>query len=213
MRRVFVLTVIGVMAALPSAASAGSAFDFSFTTANGGSVAENSISTFPLDMVGLDGLTNDITGMGESAPFAIASLELEIAGLSHSTPMNLTALLIDSFGRLNVIVMDGQGGSFSITGVDLAFNDNAPVPLPVGGQITTGTFLPPALATVNDFAQFDNSGTGAWVLVIINDVRNNQLGGGNASFDSFTLRGTVPEPVTLSLLALGALVTLRRTRR
>jgi len=211
MRRTLVLAIVGVFAALPNAASAQAGFDFSFTAAgtSGVGIGPGGIGLFPLDMVGASGLTNDATGLPEPSPFSIASVELEISGLTHPSPMDLTVLLLDPFGR-NVVVMDGQGGAFAVSGVDLTFNDAAAAALPIGAPISTGTFLP----SLNSFSQFDNSGTDAWLLVVINDVRNNQLAGGDpAGFDSFTLRGVVPEPMTLSLLALGAMATLRRSRR
>ena len=211
MRRALTLASVCVLAAFPVAANAGSGFDFSFTTPTGGTVQSSGIGVFALDMVGTSGLKNEVTGLFPQQAFPIASIELEIKGLTHATPVDLLAFLIDPFGR-NVVVLDGQGGQFPVTGVDLVFNDGAGIPLPVGTQITSGIYLP-SPSSSGIFSQFDNSGTDAWSLVIINLHRDNQGSGSNASFDSFTLRGTVPEPVTLSLLALGALMTLRRSRR
>jgi len=55
---------------------------------------------------------------------------------------------------------------------------------------------------------FNFRGMDEWTLVIVDDSEGNQ-----GFLNSFTLRGTVvPEPVTLSLLAIGALTTLRRRR-
>lgn len=212
MRRALVLATVLGLAAFPVTAHAG-AFDFSFTATGtaGTPVPDGGIGVFPLDMVGASGLVNDVTGLPEAVPFSIASIELEIKGLTHATPMDLLAFLIDPFGG-NVVVMDNQGGQFAVSGVNLVFNDFAANPLPGNAQITSGTYLPSPTSSGN-FAGFTNSGTDAWVLVIINDNRDNQGAGSPASFDSYTLRGTVPEPVTLSLLAIGALVTLRRSRR
>ena len=78
----------------------------------------------------------------------------------------------------------------------------------------SGTYQPEGLATGRDLGLSTFvDGTGGsplpWYLVVIDDSA-----GGSGQFESWTLRGTyVPEPVTLSLLALGALTLLRRKRR
>ena len=103
-------------------------------------------------------------------------------------------------------IMDDRGDQFPITDVDLVFSDKAAghLPPPPDVAIESGTYF----AEVEEgFGQFDNSGTDAWVLVVIDDDT-----GGMGEFDSWTLRG-VPEPATLSLLALGALAIVRRRRR
>ena len=135
----------------------------------------------------------------------ITSLELVMTGLVHSEAGDLDIYLIDPFGKTLKIMTDrGVGAPIN---ANLTFNDTAAALPPENGQILTGTYLPEG---VPGFSKYIGgaSGTDAWVLVVIDDSPGN-----TGSLESFTLRGTyVPEPVTLSLLALGALTLLRRRR-
>ena len=135
----------------------------------------------------------------------ITSLELVMTGLVHSEAGDLDIYLIDPFGKTLKIMTDrGVGAPIN---ANLIFNDTAAALPPENGQILTGTYLPEG---VPGFSKYIGgaSGTDAWVLVVIDDSPGN-----TGSLESFTLRGTyVPEPVTLSLLALGALTLLRRRR-
>jgi len=135
----------------------------------------------------------------------ITSLELVMTGLVHSEAGDLDIYLIDPFGKTLKIMTDrGVGAPIN---ANLTFNDTAAALPPENGQILTGTYLPEG---VPGFSKYIGgaSGTDAWVLVVIDDSPGN-----TGSLQSFTLRGTyVPEPVTLSLLALGALTLLRRRR-
>jgi len=144
----------------------------------------------------------------------ITSLELVMTGLVHSEAGDLDIYLIDPFGKTLKIMTDrGVGAPINAT---LIFRDNyVPLPVvdlppengPIPFGIPSGTYLPEG---VPGFSKYIGgaSGTDAWVLVVIDDSPGN-----TGSLESFTLRGTyVPEPVTLSLLALGALTLLRRRR-
>ena len=163
---------------------------FEFTGA-GGAIPDADVGFFLINM--------------DPDAFPISFIELEITGLSHASPMDLNIFLIDPLGR-SLEIMDDRGNQFPITDVDLLFSDKAAghLPPPPDVSIESGTYF---AEIEGGFGQFDNAGTDAWILVVIDDDI-----GGMGEFDSWTLRG-VPEPVTLSLLALGALVTLRRKRR
>ena len=162
-------------------------WDFEFT-ANGGEVPDAGIGVFPLFM--------------DPSPGSIVYLELEINGLSHPAPMDLDVYLIDPFGTTLAVMLD-RGGQTAITDVDLVFTDKA-VGYP-SEPIISGTYLPEG---PGGFFQFTNPGTDAWILLMIDDDADTL---GNGGFDTYTLRG-IPEPVTLTLLALGAIATLRRRR-
>ena len=130
----------------------------------------------------------DLTLAPPSPDYTITYLELEIVGLSHDRPEDLNIFLLDPLGE-GIEVMDDAGDGFSVGSLTLVY-------LPDGPEA---------------FTDYDGTevGTASWFFVMIDDAV-----GDSGSFESVSLHGTaVPEPVTLSLLAVGALVTLRRRRR
>ena len=173
-------------------------FLFSFTVP-GGDISDQGIGVFPLFMD------------NPQIPI-IKSIELDVLGLTHTSPMDLDFYLIDPFGGM-IEIMTDRGNQLPIAGVDLTFSDTASTVPPEAGPIVPGTYMPEGLFMGTDIG-FEtyvggSGGTDAWILLMIDDAA-----GDTGGFDHYTLRGTyVPEPVTLSLLALGALVTLRRRRR
>jgi len=194
MKHILSLALITVMA-VQSTASAGTD-DFSFT-ADGGDIPDDAIGVFPLFM------------RSELIPQVpiITSIELDITGLTHTDPWDLDIYLIDPFGNPLEIMTD-RGDRVGITNVNLTFADGASGLPPENTELLSDTYLPEG---PGGFAQYigGSGGTDAWILVVIDDSPDDTGG-----FQNFTLHGTfVPEPVTLSLLALGALVTLRRKRR
>ncbi|MGB2987040.1 MAG: PEP-CTERM sorting domain-containing protein [Phycisphaerae bacterium] len=198
MKTASVLVLIVGFLAFPTATVGGPPpWNFTFT-APGGNIPDDWLGVFPLFM------TPDIV--------KIESIELDIFGLSHDEPQDMDVYLIDPFGHV-IEIMTDLGGSTAITAVDLTFSD-AGTTLPTE-PIMSGMYRPEGLFNGNDlgFATYVGGPGGtappaAWILVFIDDA---PLGTG--CFGSYTLRGTyVPEPVTLTLLALGAFVALRRRR-
>ena len=184
-------------------------FPFNFTFSSGGGViADNSINVFAQDM--------DIPGQPSPSIPEIVSLELQIHGLQYQDWDDLDILLINPFGQAIEIMTDRGSGFSNATGppINLTFSDLGLSPVPLNGPVSAGTFLPEGLANATDagFGTFvgASGGTDAWILLVIDDAGN--PGGG--SFTQWVLSGVaVPEPATLSLLALGAVALLRRTTR
>ena len=183
---------------------------FSFTAVSAvPAIPDEDIAVFPLTMSPAYSDPFDQFGVPLIPPPypmpVITSLELVLTGLRHTEAGDLDIYLIDPFGKTLRIMTDlGVGAPIN---ANLTFNDTAAALPPENGQILTGTYLPEG---VPGFSKYIGgaSGTDAWVLVVIDDSPGN-----TGSLESFTLRGTyVPEPVTLSLLALGALTLLRRRR-
>jgi len=171
----------------------GGPYDFSFT-APGGTIPDEGIGVFPLVM---------------TTPVSfIASLELEINDLSHDSIADVDMYLISPFGRY-IEIMTDRGGMNAVSNLDLVFSNKASS-LP-GTPMMSGTYSPEGFNNETD-AGFDTfisktGGPGSWILLIVDDAAAD-----TGSIGSFSLRGTVPEPVTLSLLGIGALAALRRRR-
>ncbi len=143
----------------------------------------------------------------------IVYLEVEVTGFSHGAPWDVDIWLVPPFNLDAMILMGDQGDQVQIpqgAPVDLLFTDKADDPLPreFGVGLETGSWLP----KVGTFDQYYNGpvfGTTPWTLLISDDDTN--AGG---QIESITLRGVVvPEPATLSLLALGAVAVAVRRRR
>ena len=199
----FVVSLACTLACLfsGSIASAGNSSEvsFSFTQVVNADIPDNDLSVYRIVM------TPDIA--------EITSIQLDINGLFHADPEDLDIFLISPFGD-DINIMTDLGDGDPLLNVNLTFDDNADAPPPSNSQIFSGTYQPEGLTTGRDsgLSTFVG-GTGGnplpWYLVVIDDSE-----GGSGQFESWTLRGTyVPEPVTLSLLALGALTLLRRKRR
>ena len=186
MKRASVVSALLLSLAASQAAFGG--VDFSYTEP-GGAIRDNLATAFPLTM-------------DSAADPSIVDLELEITGLTHPAPWDLDIYLIDPFGNMLDVQLD-RGDQSAVNNLTLIFNDNgSDLPLNPDTPLSTGPWKPED-GTFAD--KFEFRGTDAWLLLIVDDTP-----GGTGSFTSWTLRGTVPEPVTLSLLAIGAVATLRR---
>jgi len=198
------------MSMLPSVALATdrpTVFDFEYTfpaspTAPRVNIADYAVQWFVINVI-------------DPPTEAVTYLEFEINALSHASPMDLRVELLDPTGDLDtpgngIVIMDEAGWQHSISNQTLIFNDKFPAALPHGekaGAINSGFFSQdgPGL-----FSNYYGSPLpeGGW-YVVITDGAVGDVG----SFESVTLRGTVvPEPATLTLLALGAVAVLRRRR-
>lgn len=180
----FLLSIV-----VASSALAGDIYDFQYT-ASGGQIPSDTTSFFPLTM-------------DEDADPEIASLELVITGLTHSAPWDLDIYLLDPFGN-SVEVLTDRGDMHPVVNLTMIFNDSgSSLPVDPDTMLATGPWRPEGGSFL---PELNLPGTDAWVLVINDDAVGN-----DGTFGSWTLRGTVvPEPITLSLLAIGALTTLRR---
>lgn len=216
MRAGLVFTLLLAWAMAPVAAVADDRpgeplFEFSYTNPAGGAteIPDFSLQWFPLEQ----------TLMLLDPADPITYLEFEITGLTHGAPMDLNFILLDPNGTgvdpigSGIELMDDAGwfgNGYALEDVTLLFADKG-IELPhgeLGGPIQPfpdTIYRPDGPGMFLDF--YGRSiGTVPWYLVVIDDAVRDE-----GSFQSATLRG-IPEPVTLTLLALGALVTLRRRR-
>lgn len=202
--------LMAAIASLAVVSSASAANSFTFT-APGGTITDDTIGSFALSM-------------GGTVP-VIASLELEINGLTHSNPWDLDIILINPFGTSLDILKD-RGDQNPVTGIDLLFRDSGAA-LPVnpddplsGSPYSLGAVMPEGIVRIGttptggtgfaDAFVGSSGGMDSWILIVSDDT-GNAIGG---SFDSFTLRGTyVPEPMSLSLLVAGAFAVFGKRKR
>lgn len=185
-------------------------FEFSFTSPTNGSttIPDNNLLVFMLPQTLLN------VDPGE----LINYLELEITGLTHDAPWDLNISILDPMGLKiggfgsGITIMEDAGSDNAIQDMTLLFADKGLGKPPVDGSALQGfpnTIYQPL--GPGSFSQFSGTAVGIapWVIVISDDAA-----GRVGSFETITLRGTVvPEPATLTLLAIGALATFRRRRR
>ena len=197
MHRVIMPALLLTLAIAPNVSADGvPPWDFEYT-ADGGPINDNWVQWYQL-------LVPDA--------LEVVYMELEIAGLTHNAPGDLNVFLLDPFGD-GIEVMDDNGDQVPLGAPPavLVFSDKGD-PLPVGNApLVDGTRyepLGPGMFSQYNWTTYGVLHPGTWILVMTDDSP-----GEGGQFETFTLRGTVvPEPVTLSMLALGAVVLLRRKR-
>jgi hypothetical protein len=201
MKRTTGLMLVVALLAFPAglAAADGAAFEFRYVAPPGG-IPDFSVKWYELPLT-----------LAPPPDWTIESLELDIVGLTHGNPADLNVFLLDPYGG-GIEIMDDAGDSVPIVATRLMFRDSGD-PLPHDPLVPLAGYPPKVYRpeTIGAFAQYygDPVGTAPWFAVVIDDNINGALG----SFQSLTLRGiAVPEPVTLTLLACGAIVALRRRR-
>lgn len=131
----------------------------------------------------------------------IIDLQVELRGLTHTEPTDLDIFLYNLGGN-NVELMTDRGDSVPVDKVDLIFNDGATGLPSENGSLVDGTFLPES-GQLNGLINQDSD---VWILLIIDDSP-----GDTGSLNQWFIRGIgVPEPMSLSLLAVGAIALVRR---
>ena len=78
----------------------------------------------------------------------IGRLAVRIYGLTHTYPGDLDVLLVGPTGTKTLLMSDA-GSQFDVNGVDLSFDDYAVAPLPADAQITSGTWQPTDVVSVD----------------------------------------------------------------
>lgn len=151
-------------------------------------------------------------------PLVTTSMTVTLEGLSHTFPDDIDVLLVAPDGSKTLLMSD-NGGSLDIVGISLTFADGNPA-LSDAAQLVSGTYAPSNVGTTTDpfpapapagpyaanalSTMITGNVNGNWNLFITDD-----LGGDSGRLDSWSLT-FVPEPASLSLLALGALGLIRR---
>lgn len=192
-------------AAVIAASSQATIFSF-----NGGSLVIDDAGAPAVQNYSVAGLDGGIT-----------RVELVIDGISHTFPDDMGAVLVNNVGA-SALLFDGPGGGGDINGMSWTFDDVlGTATLPNADPLVSGVFLPGQNQWNDTFTNFagpygttmaglNGGGDGTWTLHVEDFV-----GGDAGSIQATTLRITtdaVPEPATMTALALGAAALLRRRR-
>ncbi|MGH2595465.1 MAG: IPT/TIG domain-containing protein [Actinomycetota bacterium] len=130
-------------------------------------------------------------GEGESTPYPstltftlaglVTDVNVKLHGLTHDLPADIDILLVGPGGQ-GVVLMADTGSGFSLTGVDLTFDDEAASSLPGATAITAGSYKPTNLGSFsgsatgssgNALSVFDGaSPNGTWRLFVFDDNNN-----------------------------------------
>ncbi len=158
------------------------------------------------NVVGLDG--------------AIVDVNLRMIGISHTWPDDIGAVLANNAGA-NTILFDGPGGSTDIVGLSWQFDDSGATPLPNADPLVSGIFKPGQNEWNDPFtnitgpygttmAGLNGGSNGTWVLHVEDFVTGDN---GTIQETSLIITTAVPEPATMTALALGAVAFIRRRRK
>lgn len=123
-------------------------------------VTQTFTSTAPLTIIDEDKAnpypaTVAVSGMPNGV---ITDVNLLLNDLTHTTPRDIDLLLSASGGRRALVLSDvgpgGLGQEDAVTNIDLTLDDEAGTPLPVTGQLFSGTFQPTNLVVAGDTDAF-----------------------------------------------------------
>jgi len=209
-------------------------FDDTVTDTSGGGVypgdylgiaGQNSTAFFAMnDMDGADGpgLNDAVWTFDVSTMISLTNITIDIAAMgdfeASSTDGFLIEARIDAGAYLEIFKGRTDEAAYKTyrlmdDGVT-AFADDDPLELSIDGT-ATGIYLDKCVAATGDFDSYTSialaGGSGSTL-----DIRVSWAGTPSGSepmgFDNFTINGTVPEPTSLALLAIGGLAILRRRR-
>jgi subtilisin-like proprotein convertase family protein len=217
--------VAGVCLALPALAGATTFSNTGTITINDGSdrcfsaqpaTTPGQASAYP-STISVSGLTGTVT-----------DVNVTLTGLSHTFPDDVDVLLVGPSGQ-TVLLMSDTGGHFSLSGVNLTFDDAATASLSDDGQIVSGTYKPtqgttlatefcavptsfpsPAPASPYGSALSAFNGTnpnGTWSLYVIDDSFGDIgsiSGGWSLDITADITAGTTPEEKIADLRDLHA---------
>jgi uncharacterized repeat protein (TIGR01451 family)/uncharacterized delta-60 repeat protein len=141
----------------------------------------------------------------------IGKAAITLTNLAHTYPADIDILLSSPSGQ-NVLVLANNGGANSITNVNLTLDPSAGTPVPINGQITTGTNRPnpslpvatfPAPAAPGPYATnlsalAGSNPNGTWSLYVMDSrpLDSGSISGGWIL--SLTTAGVIPASVNLS---------------
>jgi subtilisin-like proprotein convertase family protein len=113
----------------------------------------------------------------------VSDVDVSLFGLGHTYPKDLDILLVGP-GEQRIMLMSDVGGMTNLSGVNLTFDDAAPVTVPDWALIVSGTYQPtnvdsreafsspappgPYGTTLSVFNGTDPNGT--WSLFVVDDV-------------------------------------------
>jgi N-acetylneuraminic acid mutarotase len=124
-----------------------------------------------------------------AAQGTVVKVTVTIRSLLHNSPDDLDFLLVGPAGQ-NAIIWSDAGGGFTVNGVDVTLDDDAPNPLPDNAQIVSGTYRPanygtgdtwppPAPPPLGGSALSIFNGTdpnGTWSLYLVDDAAGSDFG-------------------------------------
>jgi hypothetical protein len=122
-----------VTAGLGALLFAGVAFGASFS---------NSSGVFPPDSVGgVNVGAAPVSQIAVSGEPLISKVTVTLYGFGHSEPDDADVLLVGPAGQ-KVVLMSDSGADNSVGGIDITFDDDAGVPVPDEGVLSSGSFMP-----------------------------------------------------------------------
>lgn len=194
-RTVVVVTLLGVFAVMGSASAVVITFQDLTSGATYGSGATFVSSTVPITVSAYGAGTTTVTiGTGALAAGAGNELVLDNARVDFAFPGVATGVAV----QLGQSIQPGQSMVLMVNG---ATTNVASVSQLNGGFLgSTQLFVPYV------------SPTGIASLFVIGNVSSFAIGGSNLAMDNLIASWNVPEPATMSLLALGGLLIARRRR-